>query len=196
MHKTVINLSQNCHITVIKLCDAASKGNIGRIRFLLASGVDINCSRIRTPLYWAAYSGRTDVDKLLLDEGANPEKGSEQEDNNPLYWAIFLSRRDMVRFLLDAGANPNSVCSLSGNYPLAGAAKYGQVDMVLDLLKAGADPNKTDIDGERTALDEATSYDRRSSPKVGKDMIKMLLDAGAHPTSTSTSVLYSNLMYM
>ena len=197
-----------------KLCDAAKEGNTGRIRRLLAFGFDINCSKNGTPLYWAAFNRHTDVVKLLLDEGANPE----QDNHPPLSCALAFGLGDMARMLLDSGANVKSVCTFPGilakaarcghvdivldllnagadpnethermrfiKSPLAEAARYGHVDIVKELLNAGANPNKTRRQTTAfSALDEAIYYAINSSEKVGKDMIKLLLDAGAHPTT-------------
>ena len=61
------------------LIGASCSGNIGEIIQLLSIGVDPNCIgnnatplMMGTPLHFAAREGLTDVIKLLLEEGADP----------------------------------------------------------------------------------------------------------------------------
>ena len=84
----------------------------------------------QTPLRWAAAKRCTDMAKLLLDAGADPNKAS-QSGRPPLYTAIWNDNKEMDKLLLDSGAEPN-IEDNSGKTPLRWAAKQG----VLALLVA------------------------------------------------------------
>lgn len=114
-----------------KLFDCIKKGNAGEVNSLLSIGVDPKCERRQkgaylgvldmyrnpqayTTLLLATEKGDTDLVKLLLDAGADP-------NSTPLYWA-----------------------SLSGPTPLHWASKNGEEDVVRLLLNAGAEPDRAD----------------------------------------------------
>jgi glutaminase len=59
---------------VLRLCRAASIGDVDQVRSLVASGVDANIGERdgRTPLHVAASEGRYDVVSYLLEQGVDP----------------------------------------------------------------------------------------------------------------------------
>ena len=103
-----------------------------------------------TPLHFAAYAGHTDVVRLLLDGGANPNIIAMTEDSvTPLFLAAQKGHTAVVRLLLAHNADPNAI-----SYPLAGdtkkktkttpcyvAAGNGHEAVVRLLLAHNADPN-------------------------------------------------------
>jgi uncharacterized protein len=58
---------------------AARRGNIGRIRRLLAEGADVNARGKfgYTPLVHASYSGHAEAVRFLLDAGAIPTMAAQ-----------------------------------------------------------------------------------------------------------------------
>ena len=129
-----------------KLFQSSRDGNVEEVGNLLSSGVSPNCARDidvfwwdkTTPLNVAVGHGHTDVVKLLLDAGANPNK-PDVDAENPLLHALKNGERgetervkQMVKMLLDAGADPDEE-NVYGETPLEFAI-YHFPQNVLELL--------------------------------------------------------------
>ncbi len=117
------------------LCDAASAGDLARVRRLLADGVseDSADEDATTALMAAAYAGEAEVVHLLLDAGADPNLQDESGLTALMNAVIGDGEMDLE------GANP-------------------VFQRILEmLLEAGADPSLED-ENESTAADYADSY--------------------------------------
>ena len=159
---------------------SSGEGIAWRVRTLLLRGVDPNCKsyvgpfgmkRLMTPICWAAYKGKLEVVKMLLEAGSDPNT-ADGNGNCPLHWAVKRGFKSTAKLLLDSGADLNQTDG-HGQTPLYWAARIGHTDVVRMLLNAGADPNRQNILGE-SPLDGPTN--------IGDmDVVLLLLDAGAKP---------------
>jgi len=145
----------------LNIFEAAAAGDLARTRALLARDpglVDACTADGFSALGLAAFFGRPEVLKLLLNEGADPNSPSRNAMRvTPLHSAAAnrepeLSLR-MVETLLRSGADPN-VRQHGGWTPLQQAAAHGRSQMVDVLLSHGADPAARSDDGQ-TAADKA-----------------------------------------
>lgn len=147
-----------------------------------------------TPLMWAAFSGNSDIAKLLIENKAEintrstfgrAESGENLEKNfdlelevlvkqvagfsnkgfTPLMCAVQKEHTNIVNLLLGYGANVNE-SDLSGNSILGIATDLGNYELCEILIGKGADINFNDHEGN-TALMKA-SY-------IGHDKIINLL---------------------
>jgi uncharacterized protein len=108
-----------------------------------------------TALHLAAYFGRLEVARLLLEHGADPNSVAYNESRvTPLHSAVSARRRDLAGLLLALGASANAV-QKGGWTPLHAAAHNGDEAIVDLLLLRGADPTRPADDG-RTPIDMAT----------------------------------------
>jgi ankyrin repeat protein len=114
----------------------------------------------------AAYNGKTDSVKWLLDKGENPNFSFTETGENALHYAIsktgeMAEREEIVRILIAAGTDVNkkttagkaTLCFmrdayLKGETPLHRAAAYGSLAIVKMLLDAGAEPAMKDANGD------------------------------------------------
>lgn len=135
---------------VTPLMKAAAKADVGAIKQLLKSGVDIEAADSSgwTALMYAAASSHSEPVQVLLASGANPNHKSFNGDTPLMASAI---SRSFDGDLAHAGAEVNAK-DASGTTVLMILAAEGEGDEVGDALKAGADPRLKDAMG-RTALD-------------------------------------------
>jgi ankyrin repeat protein len=127
-----------------------------------------------------------------------------------IHWAIRMNKLEFVHFLLNSGVDPNHA-SKQGNPPLQLAVRLDQWSVVRDLLKLGADPNPSRYPGSDDLvnvavenrsplilgmlLDHGSRFDLRTKRGyapvekairyylTSKDLLRLLLDAGATPNS-------------
>lgn len=122
-----------------------------------------------TPLELAAIYGHADVEKILLEHGADVNRRS-QNGNTPLIAAANSGHADVAKVLLIHGANPNITNSI-GDTPILLAAGGGYLEITKLLLAHGADVNHADNSGN-TPLSMATAQGY-------KRVVKLLLAHGA-----------------
>ena len=127
-----------------KLWRAARDGNVSKVR-TLAPFANVNYvnrghwAEPDTPLIQAAKMGHKMVIQILLNKGADPNKGNMM-GITPLHRAAQLhlkSRRmEVVKVLLDAGADPTKESFPQSGCctPISIAEHYGHLDIV-DVLK-------------------------------------------------------------
>jgi len=87
--------------------EAAKRGDIALVRSMLAGDPDlanVADGSGRTPLHAAAWNGRLDVAKLLLENGADPDVKDLAQKGTPLEWAAWSARPDLVKLILEHGA--------------------------------------------------------------------------------------------
>lgn len=141
-----------------KLCTAAGKGNVKKVKKLLEQGADPNgyCA----PLYAAVFdpplkdkNTNVEVVKVLLEAGANPNVHFGTHYDTPLMEALCTDYvgLDVVKALIAAGADVNARnASYSTALYHACNAKEDEEKVKL-LLQAGADVNVRNMYG-RTPL--------------------------------------------
>jgi len=117
---------------------AARRGNIGRIRRLLAEGADVNARGKYgyTPLVHASYGGHVEAVRFLLDAGAIPSMTTD-DGGTALYWAASEGHDDVVGVLLIRGVEVDALRD-SGWTPLTAAIYSGHESVAELLLDAGA----------------------------------------------------------
>ena len=161
------------------LMKAAERGQLNRVRALLASGVQVD-ARVAghiTALAIAAIAGHLEVVKALLAAGANPNLlGGTFHGGPTMTWMAALNRCNknwlaIFDAMLTAGVelNPKFGVYMS---PLGVAIHKEDEVMIRELLKKGADVNLTDPETGETPLMFAAKY---SSEQV----VTVLLDGGA-----------------
>src|SRR5262245_37592686 len=123
------------------LIRAAAEGDISGIDELLRAGANVNCTvdkgEFGSPLTGAAYKGRLDAVRLLLDRGADPNLGS---DGTPLTNAAEGGHMEIVSLLLDRGANIDQITPGRQTALIRASAK-GHLEVVKLLVARGADVN-------------------------------------------------------
>jgi ankyrin repeat protein len=140
------------------------------VLMLVAAGASIpDTPQTDTVLHVAARLGYTDITRILLQNGVDPNV-TDERNKTSLHVAVSAGHQEVAQVLLGAGANVNAQ-DRPGNTPLHEAAASGHIGAVQVLLSAGANINARDDRG-RTPLHEAARKGRVEAAKY-------LVDAGA-----------------
>jgi ankyrin repeat protein len=139
--------------------EAAALGYVDRLRerFLdSAEAVTAFSPDGFTALHLAAFFGKAEVARLLLEHGARVDVYTRNPfANQPLHAAAAGRHIEVCRVLLAAGADVNAT-QHGGYTPLHEAAQHGDVEMSELFLSAEADPDLVTDAGE-TAADLASA---------------------------------------
>lgn len=122
-----------------------------------------------TPLHFAAFTGREDILRLLIQKGADANAASPL-GLTPLHLAAQNNRTNTVRLLLDKGARPDARDAY-GNTPLAEAGRNANLAPLVMLIGAGGDVNVKNAEGRPLIVDTARHGFART--------LKMLVENGA-----------------
>lgn len=121
---------------------ASILGDVAKLEELLKANKGLT-SAVSTdgwrPLHLAAFFGKPDAVKLLLNTGADvAARSTNPMENTALHAAAAGQHADVVAILLERGAKPNSQQN-GGWAPLHAAAQSGDVETAKVLLANGAD---------------------------------------------------------
>lgn len=145
----------------------------------LKRGVDINSfdSEGETALYAASSRGYLEISQILIEYGADVNRGTEEEDITPLMAIcrsslisndpnMKLYQKKMVELLIKSGSDVNKQ-DQKGETALHGACRNRLSEIVALLIKAGA---KVDIESEKgTALDLAKKAGHQEVVEILQD---------------------------
>jgi ankyrin repeat protein len=146
----------------LDLFEAAALGRIDRLRTALDDD-PASVGRLSpdgfTALHLAAFFGKPEVARILIDAGASVDTYTTNDfANQPLHAAAAGRHLEVCRILLAAGAAVDAT-QHGGYTPLHEAAEHGDVEMVELFLSAGADPTVSVADGGTPAdLAEAAGH--------------------------------------
>lgn len=126
--------------------EAAALGRIDRLRERLADDRSVVTAFSPdgfTALHLAAFFGKVEAARVLIDAGARVDTSTRNEfANQPLHAAAAGRHIEVCRLLLGAGADVDAT-QHGGYTPLHEAAQHGDGEMVELFLSAGADPTVT-----------------------------------------------------
>ena len=138
------------------------------VQYLLTRGADPNVQKNESGasvLAGLAYLKARDCGRMLLEAGADPNRGRDASLESPLHHALAGTGTkhevDVIRLLLDAGADPNMRTRVGvesfnfwrdvrtrGETPLHRAAAYASLETIELMLSRGADPVLRDDNGD------------------------------------------------
>ena len=157
------------------LHQAATDGDIERVKLFIAKGVDVNEKNQTgdTPLHLAVARNQKAIVALLIDKGADIEATCSRWGNPPLVFACAIGRRDIAELLLSKGADIEAKNS-DGGTPLLMAAYSGKPEVAELLIKRGAD-----IEGDDMGLTPLL----RAAGRGHTNVVEVLLAHGADITA-------------
>jgi len=143
----------------LDIFEAAALGYVDRLRERLLDSADAVAAFSPdgfTALHLAAFFGKAEVARLLLESGAGVDAYTRNPfANQPLHAAAAGRHIEVCRVLLAAGADVNAT-QHGGYTPLHEAAQHGDVEMSELFLSASADPSATTDEG-KTPVDIAAA---------------------------------------
>jgi len=108
----------------------------------------------------AAWLGRTDMIRMLLDHGVKADANADGDRMSPLFFAASEGRVEAAKMLIDAGADACFVGD-KGISPLMVAAKLGHTEVARLLISKGADVEGSSTVAEIRAEMEAEEEEKR-----------------------------------
>jgi hypothetical protein len=154
------------------LVEAASEGDIKKVKSLLASGVDVNSKDKNyemTALHVAVSNNNYELAKLLLYSGADPNLRSRSGE--PTLMEIDADTSiELINLLLSHGADIDAQDDY-GDTALMEAASWGNPSVLRLLIEQGAKVNDQNDEGE-TPLTKAVSEGE-------VECVQALLESGA-----------------
>jgi ankyrin repeat protein len=163
------------------LLKAASAGDVGAIRGLLATGLATDAADQRgyTALWNAILRGRNDAARMLLDAGADPKR-TYRYDETALSLAAKFGDERVIKRLIAGGVDVNAVERVNGETPLFAAIEKKRPPQLIGvLIDAGSDVNRARKDGSTPLI--------RAVRQGLLDAVKMLIAAGAAVDSRDAS---------
>lgn len=180
------------------LVKVATRGSLGVLRLLLASGADVHPrgggggsgSNELSPLFKAAEAGHLPVVAELLDRGADPDWQGNKMGQTALFRAAEGGHLPVVAALLARGADPN-LRAKNGQTALFLACLRRHNRVVEALLDGGADADGArgqegrpgDKDGRTPLLFLASE----KSTRWNMETVRILLARGADPDARDST---------
>jgi hypothetical protein len=138
---------------------------LGRVDLVAARWPTSDAGQRTSALMMAAWYGRIDVIRLLLDRGLDPNVRHAKDGDTALHIAAYNGNSDLVRLLLERGAQVNVTDDVYGTPPLVWSLHAWLVedkgdagahrDVLRALVDRGATVKSEWIDDPRLREDEA-----------------------------------------
>ena len=133
----------------VDLHTAVVTDNLEALRWHIKAGSDLNVlepSRSSTPLITAAFFGKIEIAKILIDAGADLNCRNA-DGSTALHTAAAFGKTEVAEILIDAGADFNQQNN-QGATALHVAAFFCHVEIVKALLEKGADKTLKNTAGQ------------------------------------------------
>ena len=152
---------------------AVTRGNVGRLQELLASGVDADQRTEEgfSTLHIAVARSQPEIVRLLLEAGADVSIGDRMAQHTPLHLACVAGNVQVVQLLLEHAADTEQA-DKAGFYPFHHAVAHKNIEVAEHLLKHGFDANIASHKDGVTALHMAAEFNHI-------EIIELLLSHGA-----------------
>ncbi len=151
----MVGYAENSSIPQENLFDAIRKGEATVIKRIIDNGYQLNLTNKNgyTPLCWAMLYRQSEIVKMLVEAGANPNAGKYPALTCGSSFKKHKSKDKIIEYLISKGADIN-LARYDGLTPLILAVMHGTDELVESMVLNGADVNYIHSSGKR-ALDWA-----------------------------------------
>lgn len=167
------------------LMSASEWGAFDVVKYLVSVGVgaDVNFSyKNETPLMNAAFNGKIEVVRILVENGADRFFMNE---NGATVLNYAFPNFEIMKYFLELGVHPDS------GYPLLEAAMYNQLEVIDLLLEYGSDINIQDPDHDSAILN---AYATNNIPLLEYLISKCAADVNLRYHNGNTLLIYAAKM--
>ncbi len=157
----------------VELYKACQKGNINKVRSLIASGANVSWvydAEHQTPLYLASKNNSLEIVDLLIAAGADLNTGNVVNGDTPFCIAAKYEHLNIMNKLKNAGADVNRPCG-SGN-PVFFVVGINNIKMLKKLIELEVDVNAVEWNNHQSPLHYA-------SKRSNMEAMDLLIKAGA-----------------
>ena len=181
-NRAQVNCRNNEGFTAFDI--AIIKGNYSCVALLIQGGADINpmyklFSRSKLPLHQAAECGHVEIVKLLIRNGAIPER-KDLSGKTALHYAVKSHSKDaneICEILLKKGVDVDAKDKKVKNTALNLALKERNEEVIQTILNFGANAELRDEDIGTTSLETAVFM-------ANSKAVKILVENGLCPSRT------------
>ncbi len=168
------------------LINAASEGDIEKVKALLEGGADVNIKSDSgtTPLISASFGGYTDIMQLLIENGADVN-AKLNIGTTALNHAAFYGHTSAVKLLLDNGADINATWK-DGTTALDVARKAGH-NKIVQLLR-GAQSGGASGEENSSSPSQNIRGDVRVKGEMNPCAESVLKELQANPATRNTPI--------
>jgi len=163
-------ISAQAPIAEKNLLKSIASGRVDILNDYITQNQDVDrefARKTTTLLNYAVRNRNFDAVKILIENGANPNK--ESRGNTPLINAILKRQLLIFHYLIRNGADLN-LAAKRGNTPLITASKNGRLEFVKILIENGAETQIKNNSG-LTALDFANMA---NYPEVARYLVRII----------------------
>lgn len=155
------------------LMQAVNANNAGKVRDLIAQGVNINeyDSAGDAPLVMAAYKGYAEIVRLLLEAGADVTVVDPGMKATALHAASYAGRTEAAKLLVQYHIDIDKQGPYNGYTALHDAIWQNNVDVARVLIDAGANLHLKNHEGQ-TPLDFAKAKHHNEIAKMIEEKLK------------------------
>lgn len=147
--------------------DAIKRADIGKIKELIDSGVDVNGKDKQgaTPLFYSIEKDNKEIVTILLNNGAIINAIKDASGSTPIHYAVNKGNEEIINLLINARADINEGSGFGA--PIFYAIEKGRANIVKLLLDKGAD-----------ILQHSGLLLNKAITRGCSDIVKLLIDAG------------------
>ncbi|XP_042864403.1 kinase D-interacting substrate of 220 kDa B-like [Penaeus japonicus] len=170
------------------LLSSASGGVVASVRLLLAAGAYVNLRDENgwTALIWAACKNHSDVVKVLLEAGADPNIENWNYGHAALVWAAYNGNPTIVQDLLNAGAEVDHR-NKDGNTAFLVAVRQNHLDIARILFNHGAYISAQNNEGANALI--------QAAKRNNLDMLRFTIQSGGSLNAKTTKYGDTALMW-